>query len=63
VVFVVDNGKARMIRIESGLSDRDYIEVTSGVSEGQTVVSGSYNTIAKVLRDSMVVVVDTARKK
>ncbi len=63
VVFVVDNGKARMVRIESGLSDRDYIEVTSGVSEGQTVVSGSYNTIAKVLRDSMVVVVDTARKK
>ncbi|MFM8473102.1 MAG: efflux RND transporter periplasmic adaptor subunit, partial [Candidatus Kapaibacterium sp.] len=52
VVFVVENGKARMVRIESGLSDRDYIEVTSGVGEGQTVVSGSYNTISKLMTSS-----------
>ena len=63
VVFVVDNGKVRMVTIESGLSDSDFIEVKSGLKEGQTVVSGSYNTISKVLRDSMVVVVESAKKK
>ncbi|MFN4770290.1 MAG: efflux RND transporter periplasmic adaptor subunit [Candidatus Kapaibacterium sp.] len=63
VVFVVDNGKVRMVTIESGLSDSDFIEVKSGLKEGQTVVSGSYNTISKVLRDSMAVVVESAKKK
>ena len=63
VVFLVVNGKAKMVRIESGLSDRDYIEVVSGVKEGQTVVSGSYNTIAKVLHDSMAVNIETPKKK
>ena len=63
VVFVVDNGKVRMVTIESGLSDSDFIEVKSGLKEGQTVVSGSYNTISKVLRDSMSVVVENTKKK
>lgn len=63
VVFVVENGKVRMVTIESGLSDSDFIEVKSGLREGQTVVSGSYNTISKVLRDSMSVVVENTKKK
>ena len=62
VVFVVENGKVRMVPIESGLSNSDFIEVKSGVKEGQTVVSGSYNTISKVLRDSMTVVIDPSKK-
>lgn len=63
VVFVVENGKVRMVTIESGLSDSDFIEVKNGLKDGQTVVSGSYNTISKVLRDSMTVVVENTKKK
>ncbi len=47
-VFVVRNGAAEWIDIESGISDEKWVEVEEGVSEGDTVVSGSYKTLNKL---------------
>jgi HlyD family secretion protein len=53
VVFVVEEGKAKMVPVERGISDDNYFEITSGVEVGQSVVSGSYKAIAEDLEDGM----------
>jgi HlyD family secretion protein len=45
-VFVVKEDKAKFVRVETGIADQKDIEVTSGLSVGDVVVSGPY----KVLR-------------
>ncbi|UCD94609.1 MAG: efflux RND transporter periplasmic adaptor subunit [Candidatus Zixiibacteriota bacterium] len=45
-VFVVDEGKAKFVRVETGIADQKDIEVTSGLSTGDVVITGPY----KVLR-------------
>lgn len=51
VVFVVDNGKAKMMEVKTGISDDTYIEVESGLKGGEEVVSGPYRAISKDLED------------
>ena len=53
VVFVVEEGKAKMVPVERGISDDNYFEITSGVEAGQSIVSGSYKAIAEDLEDGM----------
>lgn len=43
VVYVVKDGVAKAKAVECGMSDDDYVEITSGLSEGeQVVVTGAY---------------------
>jgi HlyD family secretion protein len=51
VVFVVEDGEAKMVPVERGISDDNYVEITSGLEAGKTVVSGSYKAIAEDLED------------
>ncbi len=51
VVFVVDKGSAAMKEVKIGISDNEYIEVTSGLKEGDEVVSGPYRAISSELQD------------
>jgi HlyD family secretion protein len=51
VVFVVDKGSAAMKEVKIGISDNEYIEVTSGLKEGDEVVSGPYRVISSELQD------------
>jgi len=60
VVFVVEDGKAQLVDVETGIADTTYMEIKSGVEEGQKVVSGSYAVITRTLKDDMDVIV---RKK
>ena len=46
-VFVVRDGKAKFVEINTGIADQKNIEVTEGIVEGDSVISGPY----KVLRD------------
>ncbi len=61
VVFVVEDGKAKLIDVETGLADTTYMEITSGLEAGQQVVSGSYAVITRTLEDDMVVKVQKKR--
>ena len=51
VVFIVKNGKSKMVEVETGLSDDDYIEIKKGLEENENVVSGSYVAISRELKD------------
>ncbi|MGF1636606.1 MAG: efflux RND transporter periplasmic adaptor subunit [Cyclobacteriaceae bacterium] len=51
VVFVNDNGKARLIPVKTGLSDFDNIEILEGLSEGQEIVTGPFNVVSRLLKD------------
>ncbi|HYF03780.1 MAG TPA: efflux RND transporter periplasmic adaptor subunit [Patescibacteria group bacterium] len=55
VVFVNKNGKAVITKVETGISDDGYIEVTKGLAEGTEIVSGSFQAINKELQDDMAI--------
>lgn len=49
VVFVKLGDTVAMKVVETGIQDDEYIEVTSGLSEGDEIVTGPYTTVAKKL--------------
>ena len=51
VVFVVQDGIAKAVPVETGISDDTNIEIISGLEEGQVIVSGSYRAISRDLKD------------
>ena len=51
VVFIIEEGKAKKMIVETGIQNTMYIEVTSGLSDGQEVVTGPYSLISKRLKD------------
>jgi HlyD family secretion protein len=58
VVFVIQaDGTVKKVAIRTNIQDNEYIEVMSGLKEGDEVVSAPYNTISKTLKDGMKVLV------
>ena len=53
VVFLVEDGKARMVEVETGIADDMYVVVTSGVKEGDLVVTGPYRLVSRELEPGM----------
>jgi HlyD family secretion protein len=51
VVFVVDKDAVAMKEVTIGISDNEFIEVVSGLKEGEEVVSGPYRAISNELQD------------
>ncbi len=49
-VFVNENGKAKLRVVTTGIQDDTNIEVTSGLSEGEQIITGPYNTVTKILK-------------
>jgi len=63
VVFIVEEGIAKQVEVKTGISsDRDY-EIIDGLEAGQVVVSGSYRTLSKDLKDGSEVKIDNKTKK
>ncbi|NTU97863.1 MAG: efflux RND transporter periplasmic adaptor subunit [Chlorobiaceae bacterium] len=50
-VFVTEEGRARFRPVMTGTTDNTHIIVTSGLKEGELVVSGSYSAITTGLKD------------
>lgn len=53
-VFVVRGGKAEFVPVQVGIAGRDYFEVVSGLAEGDSIVSGPYETIRTLQSGQMV---------
>ena len=51
VVFAMEGDHAKMIPVKTGITDGDYYEIVSGVTEGQVIISGGYKAISKDLED------------
>ncbi|MFA5256996.1 MAG: efflux RND transporter periplasmic adaptor subunit [Opitutales bacterium] len=60
LVFILKDGKVQIREVKTGISNNRYMEIKEGVSEGEEVVSGSYNAIARELNHDMQV--DVERK-
>lgn len=62
VVFVVNDGKAKMIEVKTGISDDTYIEIMEGLKGDEEVITGPYRAISKDLEDGSKLSVTTKRK-
>lgn len=51
VVFVHENGTAKMVEVKTGISDYDFIEITSGITDSTEVVTGPFLVVSKRLKD------------
>jgi HlyD family secretion protein len=51
VVFVNENGKAKMVEVKTGISDYDNIEIISGLTETSEVITGPFLVVSKRLKD------------
>lgn len=51
VVFLLEDNEVKKVKIETGISDDNYIEIKSGLSGDEEVVNGPYRAISKELED------------
>ncbi|MEX0661164.1 MAG: efflux RND transporter periplasmic adaptor subunit [Balneolaceae bacterium] len=51
VVFVNDNGVAKRVEVETGISDNTHIQILSGINAGQDIVTGSYRVLSRELEE------------
>jgi len=63
VLFVVKDGVAHQVEVETGISSDSEWEILRGVEEGDEVVSGSYKVLSKQLKDGDNVKIDNSHKK
>ncbi len=63
VVFVFNDGVAKMVEVETGISDFDNIEILSGLEFGDKVVKGPFVAVSKRLNDGDLVKVKEEKKK
>lgn len=56
-VFVIANGKAEFRKVDTGITGATDIEVTSGLNDGDEIVTGSYKVI-RTLRNEATVKID-----
>lgn len=49
-VFVNENGKAKLKVVETGIQDDTNIEIVSGLSEEDKIITGPYNMVSKTLK-------------
>lgn len=50
-VFLKEGAKAELRRVSTGIQDDSNIEITEGLTEGETVITGPYNTVTKSLKE------------
>jgi HlyD family secretion protein len=59
-VFVIRNGKAEFVQVQTGISGMTEIEVISGLKEGDEIVTGSYKALRTLRPDTPVKVDNSA---
>ncbi|OEY73008.1 efflux RND transporter periplasmic adaptor subunit [Salegentibacter salarius] len=50
-VFLKEGEKAELRKVSTGIQDDSNIEITEGLAEGETVITGPYNTVTKSLKE------------
>lgn len=55
VVFVAVGDTVKMVEVKTGIQDDTYIQITSGLNEGDEVVSGPYAAVSRKLKAGMLI--------
>jgi HlyD family secretion protein len=50
-VFILSDGQAKQVEVKAGIQDNTYIELISGIKEGQEIISGPYTAVSKLLKN------------
>jgi HlyD family secretion protein len=61
VVFCLEQGTATARQVTTGIQSEEWIEILSGLKEGEEVVSGSYRAISKDLQNGAAVQVNNEK--
>jgi len=59
VVFVVENGVLSQKAVSTGISDDSFLQILSGLEDGQEVVTGPYTLLSRSLKEGMEVTTTT----
>ncbi len=62
IVFVVTGDTVAVREVKTGIQDNDYIEVLSGLQEGETVVTGPYSAVARKLKSGSRITITDKKK-
>lgn len=63
VVFLFVDGKAKMVEVETGISDFENIEIIKGVTKGDKIIKGPFIAVSKRLKDGDLAVEKEDKKK
>lgn len=65
IVFVLPEGQdtVGVREVKTGIQDNDYIEILSGLSEGENVVTGPFSAVARKLKAGARIVISDPDKK
>ncbi len=63
IVFVVTGDTVAVREVKTGIQDNDFIQILSGVQEGEKVVTGPYSAIARKLKSGARIVVSDKKGK
>jgi HlyD family secretion protein len=55
IVFITDGQRALARDVKTGIQDNNYIEILSGIKEGDRVISAPFSAISKKLSDSTLI--------
>lgn len=50
-VFIIENGKAKLVYVKTGIQDNNYIEIVTGLQENTEVISAPYSQVSKLLKN------------
>lgn len=63
IVFVVTGDTVGVREVKTGIQDNDYIEITNGLQEGETVVTGPYSAVARKLKGGSRIIISDKNKE
>ncbi len=63
IVFVISGDTVGIREVKTGIQDNDYIEITSGLAEGDQVVTGPYSAVSRKLEGGKKIMVVDKNKK
>lgn len=52
-VFLIDNGKVKLVPVKTGVQDSKFIEIKEGLKEGAEVVTAPFNAVSKLLKNDL----------
>ncbi len=63
IVFVVNDNIVKALQVETGIQSETHIEILTGISEGEEIVTGNYRAISQILKNNTKVNVEEEKQE